>query len=302
MSDKIKSQKTDKITINVEANEPNIDSNIDVSEAQKLDDLPEVGSEAEAAVIIEKVQATNKNVALEVSKPIAYDLAVKSFEDLTLGAQLAMFEHMSLDPTTGITTPALGLMKYQRARELGIPWANAVSHMHIIKGRVGLDINLCQAVLQRGKSGIIWQYIDEYKPLYNYITADGVTYLEDSFPPNIVKVNTFKDALEPGKIGVILAPTFVNNKPIYQPADYVTTIKFIRDKKDIKGDWITVTEIGQFKWSDALRANLVKEGGNWMMRPKFMIYKSAFWDGAKKIANDLLNGADDIDALNSIPD
>jgi len=265
-------------------------------------DLPDIGSEEEAAIIIEKVKATNPNVALEVSKPIAYDLAVKSFEDLTLGAQLAMFEHMSLDPTTGITTPALGLMKYQRARELGIPWANAVSHMHIIKGRVGLDINLCQAVLQRGQSGITWEYIDDYKPLYNYWDNQGNIYAEDALPPNMFKAKTWKDVGEPGMIPVIIAPTDVKGKLQYIPVDYVTTIEFTREKQNRRGDWITVTEIGQFKWSDAVRANLVKDGGNWMMRPKFMIYKSAFWDGAKKIANDLLNGADDIDALNSIPD
>jgi hypothetical protein len=302
MANKKSNLEQPKTTITVQANDSNNDENNTEIVAANIDELPPITTEEDAEKIAAEISYANTDKSLQIAEPIAYDLAVKSFDDLTLGAQLAMFKHMSTDPTTGITNPAMGIMKYQRAKELGIPWANATSHMHIIKGRVGLDINICQAILQRGKSGITWEYLDEYKALYNYMDANGIQYPEDALPPNAVKVDTLKEVVPVGKMGVILAPTFLNGKMSYLPSDFVTTIRFTRDKKNIKGEWITVGEIGKFKWSDAVRAGLNKPGSNWEMRPAYMIYKSAFWDGAKKIANDLLNGADDVDALNSIPD
>ena len=285
----------------------NVDSNVTtVTDAEIVtDDSNNENSTAELAVFKPK-----GNTGLAVKPETKYDLNVKSFEDLTLGAQLAIFQEMSTDPSTGITNPAMGLLKFQKAKELRIPWANAVPHMHIIKGRVGIDINICQAILQRPGSGVTWEYIEQYEPVYDYVDASGNIYPDGKFPPNIVKINTLKDPVEPGKVGVILKPTIIGNKVSYNPSDFRTTIKFTRKKKDIDGSWITVTEIGTFSWQDACTAKLPYSSGttvidpnsNWAKRPKFMIYKSAFWDGAKKIANDLLNGADDVDALMSIPD
>ena len=224
---------------------------------------------------------------------------------------------MSTDPTTGITNPAMGLLKFQRAKELKIPWANALTHMHIIKGKVGIDINICQAILTRPGSGLRWTYIEEYTPLFKYMDKNGVQYTEETLPPNAVKCDAFSDALSKGKIAVILAPTLIPDPldatkvvVIYQPYDYRTIIEFTRKKKDIDGTWFETTDRGVFSWQDAITAklpftsgtNVIDQNSNWAKRPKFMIYKSAFWDGANRIANDLLLGSYDIDDLNSIQD
>jgi len=235
-------------------------------------------------------------------------LNVKNFDDLTIQAQLIVFTELSKDPTTGIPNPAIGLMKYQRAKELKLPWANASSHMHIIKGRVGLDINLCQAIMTRPGSGIRWTYVEEYTPFYDYIDVQGNIYEGDNLPPNIIPTKAWTDPVGVGNIAVVLKPTPILSADgktttfAYYPSNYRTIIKFTRKKKDIDGTWIEETEYGKFSWKDALRAGLVKPDSNWEKRPAFMIWKSAYWDGAKKIANDLLMGADDPDMLNSIPD
>lgn len=235
-------------------------------------------------------------------------LDVKNFDDLTIQAQLIVFNELSKDPTTGISNPAIGLMKYQRAKELKIPWANAASHMYMIKGRLGLDIHLCQALMTRPGSGIRWKYIEEYKPLYDYIDASGNIYEEGVLPPNTIITNAWNQAVGEGNIAVILKPTptlgLDGKTTIYRyiPSDYRTIIQFTRKKKDIDDTWITETEFGRFTFRDAIRAGLVTAGSNWEKRPAYMVWKSAYWDGARKIANDILQGADDPDMLNSIPD
>lgn len=284
---------------NDNASVENIDVEIVNNENSTLTDIEHIESEENAEKIVESVQLSNINKSIQVSQPVAYDLNVHSFEELTLGAQLAMFKEMSTDPQTGISNPAMGLLKFQRAKELNIPWANAVSHMHIIKNKVGIDINICQAIMSRPGNGIRIETIEDYKPLYNYLDAKGTTYREDILPPNVTKVAKFSDAVPSGQIPVILFP---------QPIDYRTILKFTRKKKDIDGSWFEVEELGIFSWNDAITAKLpftsgtnnIDPNSNWMKRPKFMIYKSAYWDGAKKIANDLLLGAYDIDDLQSI--
>lgn len=245
-------------------------------------------------------------------------LLATNFEALTIAGQLEIFKALSLDESTGITSAAAGVIKFQRAKELGIPWANAVTHMHMIKGKVGIDINIAQAIVSRPSSGIKVEVIRDYEPVFDYIDSNGTIYQVDYLPENHVIVTKFSNNPDSTILEVAIKPTFipvasingVAQKPIlkYLPVDFVTELKFTRLKKAINEEWYTETTIGKFSWQDAITAklpftsgtNIIDPNSNWSKRPKFMIYKSAYWDGAKKIANDLLLGAYDPDDLRSI--
>ena len=229
-------------------------------------------------------------------------------------ANLQLFDDSNIEElikasaVTGVKSKGEFLMIAQKANELGIGFANAISHMHVVNGKAGIDIHIVKAILSKPSNGITWEKIDDYKPLYNY--SDGVnTFTYDTLPENYIILpklsgnpNVEKYRNE-GKIPVAILPTITVDPKTKQqvrsivPIDYSTTYKFTRLRKQPNGEWIKVHTISNFKWSDAIKAKLpLDKTGNinsdsaWGKYPKLMIDIRAFTYGARDIASDLLLG------------
>lgn len=206
---------------------------------------------------------------------------------------------MVKDNNSGIKTLGQGITIYQKCKELGLPWANAVPHITVIGDKSGLDVHLIKAILSRPISGITWKYIENYKPVYDYLDKNSVVYAENELPPNHVIVASFNKVKEDeDRIPFIICPTVVDKKPKYLPATYRTTVEFTRIKKNIRGEWIEIKETSSFSLRDAYNAGLhLKKDGTvalespWIKYPRIQTDHRAFTFGARAIASDLLFGA-----------
>lgn len=242
----------------------------------------------------------NTNRTIELFKD---DGIPASYED-----RLTFFTNIAKSAVIGIKDPSHGLIVYQRAKELGIGWANAINHMAFINGKLGIDIHIVKAILSKPGSGITWEKIKDYEPVYEY-TNGKAKFRSSELPKEAVVVTTLSDKVEEGKFGVVLLPTRVVEKngvktPVYEPIDYVTSYLFKRKKKHIDGTFIDVSSLGTFSWSDAILAQLPfdKKGelspdSAWQKYRKLMIDHRAFTFGARDIASDLLLGCYELTEL-----
>lgn len=220
-------------------------------------------------------------------------------------AQLQYFTEIAKDSNTGINTPAMAIMLYNKAKELGIGWANAVSHMHLIKGKLGIDIHIVKAIMSRPGSGIRVVKLEDYRPLYKYTDKSlTTTWTDDTLPEDAQVVNKFSDPITAGKFPVIILPTIIKDSKgavigdKIEPYDYRTKYKFIRKKRDIDGSYFTEERISSFSWLEAVQAQLpfdkagnLNPDSNWAKYRKLMIDTRAYTYGARDIASDLLLGA-----------
>jgi len=230
----------------------------------------------------------------------------------TTNNSLQLFTDEQLDllveaaATTGVKSKGEALMIFQKAAELGIGAANAIPHIHLVNGKAGIDIHIVKAILSRPSSGVTWELIDDFKPLYNY--SDGTnTYTNDTLPKNYVILSKLsgnpqveiEKANGNHPVAIVPKVVIVKGKPVrtIEPIDYITTYKFKRVKRNLKGDWIEVTTTSSFKWSEAVAAKLpidkngeYNSNSNWQKYRKLMLGIRAFTYGARDIASDLLLG------------
>lgn len=227
-----------------------------------------------------------------------------SIDTLPISAQLELFTEIAKDSNTGVTTPAMAMMLYHKAKELGIGWANAISHMHLVQGKLGIDIHIIKAILRRPSAMITVEKLEDFRPLYKFVAKDfTTTYTTDTLPANAVIVNDFKDKIQEGQIPVIYLPTVTvdaNGTEVssIEPYDYRTTYKFTRKKLHPDGKLVTEVVESSFSWQEALVAQLpLDRSGNfntnsaWYKYRKLMMDHRAFTFGARDIAADLLLGA-----------
>lgn len=233
--------------------------------------------------------------SLSVRRSESNALIPKSFDD-----QLKFFTEIAKGANTGVRTAGDAMMLYQKAKELGIGWGNAVPHMHIVSGKSGIDIHIVKAILTKPKSGITWKHLEDNLPIYQYMGEDKAIYQENELPPNYVVVNSFNDEAVGFRVAIL--PTNISTdaaKPVYKkvPVDWRSTYEFTRKKKDIDDTWITVTCRGTFSWREALLAGLpldktgqLNPSAAWNAYRNLMINTRAFTFGAREIASDLLMG------------
>lgn len=224
--------------------------------------------------------------------PSTFDESLKFFTEIARGAN------------TGVKTAGDAMLLYQKAKELGVGWGNAIPHMHVIGGKGGIDIHIVKALLSKPGSGVTWEHIEDNVPLYQYMGEDQQIYLEHELPPNYIIITNFKEtpAIE-GKFRVAILPTNIEpdpkKTPIYKklPVNWRSTYIFSRKKKDIDGTFIKVTAKGTFSWQEAVQAGLpfdrkgeINPDAAWNAYRSLMINTRAFTFGAREIASDLLMG------------
>lgn len=281
-------------------------------------DVIEPVDESDATVTPVELNS-NPTTAVEVSKSkpgnliIAEDsklrelLTLKNFDDLPYVHKVDILASLAKDPKTGLKSAQNAVLILEKSKELRIGWANAISHLHFIKDKLGIDIHIIKAILSRPGTGIIVKKIEDHKPIFRY--TDGSSFYEGDrmLPDNALVVNKLpkSDAADydASICYVVRVPTNVapaNKQPVWQyfPIDWRTTYEFTRKKKDIDGSWITVTEIGSFSWLEAVQAKLPVDAAgeynpnsNWQKYRKLMIATRAYTFGAREIASDLLMGA-----------
>lgn len=186
---------------------------------------------------------------------------------------------------------------YLKTKELGLGFASAADHMHVIRGKTGVDIHIVRALLLRAGSNIWWEKTKDYEPQYKYTDGKNIWIKSENSDPDIFlpkecsyvydKTSTDKCKAD-GKVPVW--------KDGLTPVDWVTTYKFQRVIK-VDGESKILTEIGSFSWMEAIQAKLPmnKDGqydpdSNWQKYRKLMLDHRAFTFGARAIGADLLNG------------
>jgi len=255
---------------------------------------------------MDELKQTNlpANVPAKSEKGAIRSIVPKTFDD-----QLKFFTEITKSANTGVKTAGEAMMVFQKAKELGIGWANAVPHMPVINGKPGIDIHIIKAILSKPKSGVRWDHTENFVPVYRYIGEDGVAYEESELPPNHIVVSKFDVAVPGDKFKVAIVPTNVSTdpkKPIYKsvPVDRRSTYTFYRKKKDIDDSWIEVRVTSSFTYSEALTAGLpydrsgkINPDSAWGKYAKLMLNTRAFTFGAREIADDLLMGNYEITEL-----
>lgn len=237
----------------------------------------------------------NKSLTTQ-NKDKNLSIVPKSFDE-----QIRFFTEIAKSTNTGVKSTGEALMLFQKAKELGIGWANAIPHMQVISGKPGIDIHIVKAILSKPGSGVRWEQTEDFVPVYRYMGEDKVVYEENELPPNFIIVNNFNDTGDSTKFRACILPTNTgtDKAPIWKkvPVDRRSTYKFTRKKKDIDGTWFTVTLVSSFSYSEALKAGLpydkqgnINTDSAWGKYTKLMVNTRAFTFGAREIADDLLMG------------
>lgn len=223
----------------------------------------------------------------------------------------------------GIKNVNEGLAILMRAKDLNLPFTSCIEHIHVIRGKTGVDVHIIRSLLSR--AGVIWECIKDYAPQYQY--TDGNTiYLETQLPKYCIKCKSIEEAESKSTNGLIgvyplayyqgldgkifnefqINDNYVkcinrfqainvakeNKYPIVRipatPVDYVTEYKFTRYKQ-ILGEKVVTTAIGKYSYKDAETAQLLDKD-NYKQHPRIMVGIRAFTLGAREIADDLLMG------------
>lgn len=168
-------------------------------------------------------------------------------------------------------------------KELGIGLIASLNGIYPIEGRASLGVHLKKGILL--SNNIIFEKIYDYEPMFQFVETDKdgkvvMTISKDKEGndikiPSIVSIDTI-DNQPP------------NTKKSKNIVDYISKYKFIRFRK-IYGEIIKTTAYGEFTYSDAQQADLLKKA-NYKGYIKDMLSARAFSRGSNEIADDLLQG------------
>ena len=254
-------------------------------------------------------------------------------DDKQLAAAESFLKRVITSEKGGIKSIPDGLAILMRAQDLHLPFSTCIEHIHVIKGKTGIDVHIIKSLLLR--AGVTWDCTKDYAPQYQY--TDGNTiYNETQLPTYCVKCRTSEEAknkttddtvgVYPVKWYADLKGNIYNefqvsskcvkainkahalkiaqegNFPIIripaQPIDYVTEYKFTRYKL-VNGKERVMTAIGRFSYSEAKAAELLDKE-NYVKYPRIMVSHRAFTLGAREIGDDLLMGCLDTDELSEV--
>ena len=258
------------------------------------------------------------------------------FDEKQMIAAEAFLKRMMTTEKGGIKSINEGFAILLRAQELRLPFSSCIEHVHVIKGKTGIDIHIIRSLLSR--AGVTWECTKDYTPQYQY--TDGNTiYLETQLPDYCVKCRTAEEAFKATNedtVGVYpvrwyqdLKGTVYNefqvsdkcvtaiNKqhaqklaqegkfPIIRcpavPIDFVTEYEFTR-YRIICGEKIVLKAKGHFSYSEAQQAHLLEDKDTYKNYTRIMIGIRAFTYGAREIADDVLMGAFETSELKIITD
>lgn len=223
----------------------------------------------------------------------------------------------------GIKSVNEGLAVLMRAQDLQLPFSSCIEHIHVVKGKTGVDIHIIKALLSR--AGVVWRCTKDYTPQYQY-TDGNTVYLETQLPQYCVKCPTPKIAEEKTTddvVGVYPVRWYADLKgniynefqisdkcikvinrqqalkvakdgqfPVMrvaaQPIDYVTEYEFKRCHK-FGNDTVVQTATSHFSLTEAQNAGFF-EKDTYTKYARIMIGHRAFTLGARDIASDVLFG------------
>lgn len=263
-------------------------------------------------------------VAVEKNTQHASKLNVLNlFDDKQLVVAEALLGKLMKSDKSGIKSVNDGLAMLMRAQELNLPFSTCIDHVHIINGKIGVDIHVIKALMTR--AGCTWRCTKNYQPLYEYTDGFNV-YVDGSFPDYVVRClnkeeaneratkdnndkvyvypvkfyqdfngNVYKDyQLSGDKFGQITnkaqaaAVVKAGKIPVFRipnkPVDFITEYEITRK---IAGK--EVTTISSFSFSEATMAGMF-EKDTYKKYPKTLIGHRAFTYGARDIASDVLFG------------
>ena len=230
----------------------------------------------------------------------------------------------------GIKTVADGIAVLTRAQDLQLPFTTCIEHIHVVKGKTGIDVHIIKALLLR--AGVVWEKTKDYTPQYNYTDGNNI-YSETSLPLGAIKCRSPKEAEEKtddDNIGVYPLRYYVDlNNTIYnefqindkfvkciniqqarivakegkfpvvripaQPIDFVTEYTFTR-YQEVCGKVIERKCTSHFSYSEAKNAGFY-EKENYIKYGRIMIEHRAFTLGARDIASDALMGCQEVTEL-----
>ena len=274
----------------------------------------------------EKV-ATTGNALTVTQNDVNLGLRVLNLlDDKALASAEVFLKKLMTTDKGGIKSVNEGLAILMRAQDLRLPFSSCIEHIHVIKGKTGVDIHVIKSLLSR--AGVTWECTKDYAPQYQY--TDGNTiYNETQLPSYCVICRTAKEAEEKTNddvVGVYPVKWYADlNNNVYnefqvsdkcavainkahakklaaegkfpiiripaRPIDYVTEYKFTR-YKIVNGVERVQTAISHFSLSEAQQAELTDKE-NYVKYPRIMVSIRAFTLGARDIADDLLMGVMD---------
>lgn len=281
----------------------------------------------------EIVSGADKALTTRQSEQVPTISVLNLFNEKELAQAEVFLKKIIATEKGGIKSVNEGLAILMRAQDLQLPFSTCIEHIHIIQGKVGVDVHVIKALLLR--AGVTWRCTKPYTPLYQY--TDGNTiYNEDKLPQYCVICRSSKEAEEKtnaDQVGVyplkwysdlkgnlynefqISSKCVVALNPLHAkklqsegqfpvirvpavPIDYVVEYEFTRYFL-IGGKERVMTCKSSFSINDAKAAGLLDKD-NYKKYPKTMTSHRAFTLGARDIADDKLMGVMEINELAAI--
>ena len=172
-------------------------------------------------------------------------------------------------------TPEDVVVSLMAGRELGLPFVVSLSQIYPINGKPSLGVHLIKGLILKHK--IIFYKIEDFAPMFAFYekTKDG-SIKKDGEKPVLVAVDTLDKQ----------PPDTLKRKTI---VGYRTTYEFIREVRMPSGKYREQKGIGSFSTIEAQEADLMDKE-NWKKYVRRMLDARAFANGAREVADDIING------------
>ena len=263
------------------------------------DNLPSKDKKTNMSNKVPAVKSDKGSINI-VPKTISLDVVNNTEKALEFFAKLVETKNI------GASTPEEALAVYIQAGELALPFVTSSNHMHIIKGKVGLDIHLIRAILLRTGNSIHWEHTKDYLPVYEFTDVNNkwrttltgqkfLNWLVEEYGNYYAKAEFAWskgdfDSIR-AKGGIAISTTSGQMIPVDFESEYVfTRVRRLAITNELK----TLRVVGKFSYQDALMAGLYDPQGKgdsaWVKFTHNQCNIRAFTFGAREIADDLLNG------------
>jgi hypothetical protein len=252
----------------------------------EIEDAIDTPEETQSISKDHEIAVSNKNSAISNSDRFNSSLLSKLEQDETL-ATIELLSKNSNQLKIGNKVDAFAIAL--NAKALNLPLITALQHCHFVNGKVGIDVHIIKSILLQ--SGIIkWEIVKDFAPIYTY--TDGAIAISGNELSESHKITSKLNSphadkiREEGYLPVVVVPN-KDATPVVE--DRITIYKFTRLLKG-KDKFSEIVEFGEFRYSDAKRASLIKSKSAWENYPRVMMSHRAFTLGARSIGGDLLLG------------
>lgn len=197
---------------------------------------------------------------------------------------------------TPLDTKEEAITAILKGREVGLKPMVSLTDVYPIKGRASLSIHAMVSIALQ--HNIKLEILEDYVPIYSYTDKDG-NYISEEFViehKNSFTIADKKDlssSLVIDKIKELNKPTVIRSV-----RDRVTRCKASRVfVNEITGEKEERSTIGEFYYSTAIKSKLIKAGGAWDNNPKNQMKVRAKSNALADIADDLMNGMYNTNAM-----